>query len=224
MRCVLTDMIKPNCAQFGKDISTGNYKMVWLYNSFDLNLRGPTTCEVFDFTTNTWRYVNGSTHRIRDYGCSTYADGSVYWITTDKFEKETKILSFNLQTEVFQVMSETPIIHAYPHWTIMCSLNSCLCVSVLTDTSQEIWTLNPHKTWEKQFSINVGIESFWFGKVIRPISPVVMLEGKKLLLQDNSDIHPGLVLHDTRIDSYSFISSINDLNEAYSYFPSLISI
>lgn len=49
---------------FGKDTVTGKHKMVWLYNSLELDLDGQTTCEVFDFATNTWRHVTGSTHRI----------------------------------------------------------------------------------------------------------------------------------------------------------------
>ena len=42
---------------FGKDKVRGTYKPVWLFNSSEFDLDNATTCEVFDFTTNAWRYV-----------------------------------------------------------------------------------------------------------------------------------------------------------------------
>uniref|UniRef100_A0A0D3EBL1 F-box domain-containing protein n=1 Tax=Brassica oleracea var. oleracea TaxID=109376 RepID=A0A0D3EBL1_BRAOL len=42
---------------FGKDKVRGTYKPVWLFNSSEFGLDNATTCEVFDFTTNAWRYV-----------------------------------------------------------------------------------------------------------------------------------------------------------------------
>ncbi|CAH8252220.1 unnamed protein product [Arabidopsis lyrata] len=42
---------------FGKDKVKGTYKLVWLYNSSEYGLDNVTTCEVFDFSTNAWRYL-----------------------------------------------------------------------------------------------------------------------------------------------------------------------
>ncbi|CAA7031096.1 unnamed protein product [Microthlaspi erraticum] len=42
---------------FGKDKLTRTYKPVWLYNSPETGLEDATRCEVFDFTTSSWRYV-----------------------------------------------------------------------------------------------------------------------------------------------------------------------
>ncbi|KAG2300234.1 hypothetical protein Bca52824_036706 [Brassica carinata] len=47
---------EPNLG-FGKDKVRGTYKAVWLFNSSEFDLDNATTCEVFDFTTNAWRYV-----------------------------------------------------------------------------------------------------------------------------------------------------------------------
>lgn len=40
---------------FGKDKLSGTYKPVWLYNSSEYGLDNVTTCEVFDFSTHSWR-------------------------------------------------------------------------------------------------------------------------------------------------------------------------
>lgn len=42
---------------FGQDKLRGTYKPVWLYNSSEFGLDNVTTCEVFDFGTNAWRYL-----------------------------------------------------------------------------------------------------------------------------------------------------------------------
>lgn len=41
----------------GKDKISGIYKPVRFCNSSELGLENATTCEVFDFSTNTWRYM-----------------------------------------------------------------------------------------------------------------------------------------------------------------------
>ncbi|KAH0909574.1 hypothetical protein HID58_032895 [Brassica napus] len=41
---------------FCKDRFNGTYKPVWLYNSQEFD-DVTTTCEVFDYSTNAWRYV-----------------------------------------------------------------------------------------------------------------------------------------------------------------------
>ncbi|KAF3572462.1 hypothetical protein F2Q69_00063540 [Brassica cretica] len=40
---------------FGKDKLSATYKPVWLYNSSEYGLDNVTTCEVFDFSTHSWR-------------------------------------------------------------------------------------------------------------------------------------------------------------------------
>ncbi|VVB04985.1 unnamed protein product [Arabis nemorensis] len=68
--------------RFGKDMITCTFKPVWLYNSSDFRLDNVTTCEVFDFSPNAWRYVvPASPYRINAYHKPVYLDGSLYWFT-----------------------------------------------------------------------------------------------------------------------------------------------
>ncbi|CAN7096743.1 unnamed protein product [Brassica rapa subsp. narinosa] len=72
---------------FGKDKVTGTYKPVYLYNSHDFKLGNVTTCEVFDFRTNAWRYVvPSSPYRIFGHYEPVYLDGSLY----DLIKEETE--------------------------------------------------------------------------------------------------------------------------------------
>lgn len=115
----------------------------------ELGLDGDTTCEVFEFTTNTWRHVTGSPHRICDdnFNCGPlYLDGSLHWFTV-QVDGKTMITYFDVHTEVFQVMPEIPIVHASPQDIIMCSLNNLLCISEKKINRQDIWSLNSHKVW-----------------------------------------------------------------------------
>ncbi|ESQ44342.1 hypothetical protein EUTSA_v10006448mg [Eutrema salsugineum] len=132
---------KRSCLGFGKDTMTNKYKM----------MRG------FEFTTNAWRHVIGSPHRICDDFKSepVYLDGSLHWFTV-KVKGETKIVYFDLHTEVFHVMSEIPIAHASPSRIIMWSLNNRLCVLEKKINSQVIWSLNSHNVWEKTYSITLN--------------------------------------------------------------------
>ncbi|CAH8352146.1 unnamed protein product, partial [Eruca vesicaria subsp. sativa] len=133
---------------FGKDIVTSKYKMVWLYNSKGLDLDGETTCEVFDFTTNTWRHVNGSSYQIYEQLKSQplYLNGSLHWFTVVESHGKIKMICFDLHTEVFQLMSEIPIATTWAHRIILWSLNNGLCVSEMkNDGIQDIWSLNSHK-------------------------------------------------------------------------------
>ncbi|CAN6935484.1 unnamed protein product [Brassica oleracea] len=161
---------------FGKDTMTGKHKMVWLYNSLELDLDGQTTCEVFDFATNTWRHVTGSTHRIL-LKAPVYLDGSIYWLT-HKYNGETKIVYFDFHTEVFQVMAATPVVHASSYCIVIFRLNNHLCLSEKKINSQEIWSLNSHTIWEKTYNINLSL----FGGLDFPVIPVTLISKTELLL------------------------------------------
>ncbi|KAL1207699.1 F-box/LRR-repeat/kelch-repeat protein [Cardamine amara subsp. amara] len=98
---------------FGKDKIKGTYKQVWLYNSSEFLLENATTCEVFDFGTNAWRYVTpASPYGILAHQEPVYINGSLYWFT--KCE-ETKVLALDLHTETFQIISKAPFANANPY-------------------------------------------------------------------------------------------------------------
>ncbi|KAL1209872.1 F-box protein [Cardamine amara subsp. amara] len=205
---------------FGKDTMTGKYKIVWLYNSLKLDLDGHTTCEVFDFSTSTWRYVFSSTHPTA-HASPVYLDGSLYWLTL-QINGETKMIYFDLHTEVFKVMAEIPVVHASPCRTVMCILSNRLCVSEKKNNSQDIWSLNSHMVWEKTYSLNLSITSQWLNKSNFPIAPVTVFNKTELLLL--CQFNPCLLVKDNRIGSYSLYSKASQLDQAFPYIPSLISI
>ncbi|XP_056866817.1 F-box protein At1g11270-like [Raphanus sativus] len=146
---------------FGKDKVTGTYKPVFLYNSYEFKPDSVTTCEVFDFSTNAWRYlVHASPYRILGYYDPVYLDGSLYYLTNEEtkvppfiFPAETfevKLLSLDLHTETFQVICKTPTHYSSnnPYTITMCILHDRLCVSEINWPIQEIWLLDgANKTW-----------------------------------------------------------------------------
>ncbi|CAN7043326.1 unnamed protein product [Brassica oleracea var. botrytis] len=91
---------------FGKNKINGTYNVVWLYNSAELGLKNKsiTTCEVFDVTTNAWRYiVPASPYLIHRIQAPLYCDGSLrgmkpmfcLWIFTPKLSKSFLNLPFS---------------------------------------------------------------------------------------------------------------------------------
>ncbi|KAG5403413.1 hypothetical protein IGI04_009532 [Brassica rapa subsp. trilocularis] len=120
----ITDTPNPQLG-FGKDKFTGTYKPVWLCNSAEFGRRldntTTTTCEVFDFSTNAWRYLfPASSYRILDDHKPVYFDGSLYWLT-----ECAKVLSFDLHTETFQVICQAP-------FSIYLNLSKSICASSTT--------------------------------------------------------------------------------------------
>ncbi|CAA7037584.1 unnamed protein product [Microthlaspi erraticum] len=110
---------------FGKDKFTGTCKPVWLYNSSELGLENDTTCEVFDFTTSSWRYVTpAAPYRVIGNLDSVYVDGSLHWFTECK---ETKVVSFDLHTESFQVVSKAPFAIVRRFDVLMCATWTTAC-------------------------------------------------------------------------------------------------
>ncbi|KAG7564799.1 F-box domain [Arabidopsis suecica] len=209
---------------FGKDKFTGTYKPVWLYNSSEFGLDNVTTCEVFDFSTNAWRYVlPASPYRILAYHTPVYLDGSLYWFTECE---ETKLLSFDLHKETFQVISKAPFSHLRdPCNVTMCILDNRLCVSEKNWPTQDMWSFDSsgdHKTWKKMYSIDLTKTFSWFGEPKFPLSPIAILEKNKLLLQSRDCFDP-LVIHDLHTKSYDLLfKSTKPIGSVY-YFQSLFS-
>ncbi|ESQ49695.1 hypothetical protein EUTSA_v10021927mg, partial [Eutrema salsugineum] len=220
----------------GKDKFTNTYKLVWLYNSFELGLENVTTCEVFDFsTTNTWRYVTAAPCRIVYYKTPLYFDGSLHWFTDD-YIMETKILSFDLHTEKFRVIAKAPFVEATYKQIIMCNLNNRLCVSQKKWPRQEIWSLDKSDmTWEKIYSLDLPTNSHWFSpdcvaRVIPCVIPLMVIkDNNALLLFDARGDHPSLVIYDPELKSYDLYFTLDYrshilLRTAISCTQSLISI
>jgi len=127
--------------EFGKGLFAATYKPVWLYNSTEIGIEETaTTCEVFDFSTNAWRYVTpAAPYLVVDFLGPLFLDGSLHWFTECQ---ETKVVYFDLHTEAFQVISNTPFVNANPQEIVMCNLDNRLCVSKMKWPTQVIWSFN----------------------------------------------------------------------------------
>ncbi|KAF8050553.1 hypothetical protein N665_1942s0003 [Sinapis alba] len=217
-----------NLLAFGKDICTKTYKLVWLYNSFELNLNGATTCEVFDFNINTWRYVESSPYRVLSDQHPIYLNGSLHWLIF-KSNTEIKVISFDCHTEIFQEIPESPITEEEGSKIIMCNLNNRLCVSEKKWPAQDIWTLNcPDMTWEKIYSLDLSScpNGLLSGEIWPIAYPLAVLNKRKILFDDEYQVgRPHVVIYDLETKSYSlcFVPAVS-LTLITPYFQSLVSI
>lgn len=149
---------------FGKDKFTGIYKPVWLQNALGLGREEATTCELFDFSTNTWRFIitASAPYWISSFYDPVYVDGKLHWFTQCK---ETKVLSLDLHTETFEVISNVPFANVDPYNNniVMCNLDNRLSVSQKMMSEQVIWLFSSgNKTWNKLCSIDLELTSLQF--------------------------------------------------------------
>ncbi|CAH8388858.1 unnamed protein product [Eruca vesicaria subsp. sativa] len=184
--------------------AAADYKLVWLYNSdkYNADLSCPnqevTKCEVFDFRTNSWRYLACTpSYSIFPNQKPAYANESVYWLT-ELHEGRTEVVVFDIHTETFRLLPKIipAIASSDPRHIDMCTLDNHLCMSKREHVTmiQDIWRLNPSKdTWEKIFSIDLLScpspraefrDRFeWSQKdMVEPSTPVAVCKNKKILL------------------------------------------
>ncbi|KAJ0264380.1 F-box domain-containing protein [Hirschfeldia incana] len=182
---------------FGKDSVTGRYKIVWLYNIYPatLNKKKKTRCEVFDLEEWRWRFVTTRPldhHQILSEQMPSFANGSLYWLTGDERgypSTQTKLIVFDIHTEMFQVTSTPPFISpgASGDKIGLCNLDGRLCISELkSDCKQEFWwRVEECDKWEKIFSVDLNSTSCWFGRGItsQPLTPLAIsrVENKVVL-------------------------------------------
>uniref|UniRef100_A0A1J3JA51 F-box protein n=1 Tax=Noccaea caerulescens TaxID=107243 RepID=A0A1J3JA51_NOCCA len=207
---------------FGKDKVTGTYKAVWLYNSAEYGLGNVTTCEVFNFSTKAWRYVVPASPRpILALQFPVHFDGSLSWLTT-----EGEVLSFDLHTETFQVVSKAPFPHAPDGFTAtMCVLDNHLCVSQKHWSTQVIWWFHSSSgTWNHLCSIDLTNAFSWFrGETRFVLPPVAILDKNKILLRGRDTIHP-VVVYDLDTKSCDLLFTPANPLGTVTYFESLLSV
>ncbi|CAN7035458.1 unnamed protein product [Brassica rapa subsp. trilocularis] len=188
-----------------------------------------TTCELFDFSTNTWRFITTASapYWISSYYDPVYVDGKLHWFTQCK---ETKVLSLHLHTETFQVISNVPFANVVPYNNnfVMCNLDNRLSVSQKMMSEQVIWLFSSgNKTWNKLCSIDLELTSLQFDIHISiPLLPLALWERrkKKKLLLCPTDFGRTLVIHDLETKSYDAAFSAESIGYPVCYFQSLISI
>ncbi|XP_010476344.1 PREDICTED: putative F-box protein At1g12855 [Camelina sativa] len=215
-----------------------DYKLVWLYNSDAGRLSERfTECEVFDFRANAWRYLDCTpTYRIFDDQSPVSTNGSVYWLT-ERYNGETKVIVFDLQTETFRLLPSNPASRSHPDHIDLCILDNRLCMSKRKRRTmiQEIWSLqlsSSEETWIKIYTIDLRscssswsvsgrVYSTWTRKhVIRPCTPVAILKNKEILLTHRYG--EGLVKYDPQTNSYSLMYN-HLFYRGVPYFQSLVS-
>ncbi|KAL0754938.1 hypothetical protein Bca101_092606 [Brassica carinata] len=138
--------------------------MEMLPNALGLGREEATTCELFDFSTNTWRFIitASAPYWISSFYDPVYVDGKLHWFTQCK---ETKVLSLDLHTETFEVISNVPFANVDPYNNniVMCNLDNRLSVSQKMMSEQVIWLFSSgNKTWNKLCSIDLELTSLQF--------------------------------------------------------------
>ncbi|CAN8293829.1 unnamed protein product [Cochlearia groenlandica] len=223
------------------------YKLVWLYNSSKYNANdasypykeGVTKCEVFDFRSNTWRYLPCTpSYRIYHDQKPAYANGLVYWFT-EPYEGRIKVVAFDVRTERFTMLRNIipAIAYSDPKHIDMCTLDNHLCMSKREDVTmiQYIWRLKPSQdAWEKILTIDLRSCSSlrtenterrdmyeWTGNDREPCKPVAICKDKKILLGHRHS--RGLVKYDHTSKSLDFFYRIHLAFRKVTYFQSLIS-
>ncbi|KAL1192773.1 F-box protein [Cardamine amara subsp. amara] len=213
---------------FGKDITNGTFKPVWVYNSNELwldnkNNNAATVCEVFDFSIDAWRLVvPASTYPIIPCQHPVYSDGSLHWFTT---KTETTVLSFDLHNESFQV-SKTPFLLHQVFRFGMCNLDDRLCVYEEMWGNQVIWSFDSeHKTWKKIYSIDLIIITSSIDTCFT-VKPLAVVDKEKLLMVCDAEFGVELLIYDPKTKSceLAYTSKDHITADRLCYFQSLISI
>ncbi|KAL0884880.1 hypothetical protein Bca101_008861 [Brassica carinata] len=166
-----------------------HYKLVLLYNSFHISPNeGVTTCEVFDFRANAWRYLTSTPNHSISSTKPESADGSLFWFTELYNYYEINVIAFDIHTEKFRLLPKFhPVtsnsLHYHYHCS-MCILDDRLCILATTSIlEKKFWRLKSSEDmWEKIFTIDylstplswIPYEFWW--------RPVTMWKKNKMLL------------------------------------------
>lgn len=202
------------------------YKLVWLYHSDKSKLdpmnpnQGLTKCEVFDFRVNAWRYLTSTpSYPIFGKQMPVSANGSVYWLT-ERYNGETKVIVFDLETESFRLLPKTPVASSQPRVIDLCVLDNRLCVSKRKCNAmiQEIWSLqsSSEDRWVKIYTKDLSRSSSG------PCTPLAICKNKEILLRNNFD--DDLLKYDPKNKSFSKFHQEVSIRSAVPYFQSLISL
>ncbi|KAH0913359.1 hypothetical protein HID58_036680 [Brassica napus] len=180
--------------------------------------------QIFDFSTHSWRnLVASSPYPILRFQKPVYFDGSLYWLTDCV---ETKVLSFDLHTETFQVICKAPFADdaPLPSNVVLFILDHCLCASEKTWPTQVIWSLDSSsKTWKQMCSIDLTNTFPLFDRCGLMPLPVAILEKNKLYLHGRNYLEP-LMLHDLNTKSFEVVSTPTTPGDCIYYFESLCSV
>ncbi|CAL9246220.1 unnamed protein product [Arabidopsis halleri] len=180
-----------------------------------------------------WRFVNTTPldhHHILFNQRPVFVNGSLYWLTGDEEgdpTTETKLIVFDIHTEMFQVIQTQPFISrdASGDKIGVCNLDGRLCISELKkDCKQEFWwRAEDNNTWERIFSVDLHSTSTWFGGITsQPLTPLTISKYTNKVILSLTD-QESLVAFDLDPNSmvyHLYFSGYYGL--AVPYFPSLL--
>lgn len=140
------------------------YKLLWFFECDNKRVNKSTRCMVFTLDTNTWRYVDPPNCRVHYDHPLIHLDGVMYCFMEKEshFEKDLKLLVFDLHTETFESISITPDIGCrYCRELSMCVLDHRISIfkRFVDDNDRffKIWGLDVHKrSWEMMYSIDLS--------------------------------------------------------------------
>ncbi|XP_023645664.1 putative F-box/kelch-repeat protein At1g12870 [Capsella rubella] len=224
-------------------VKGSDYKLVWLYNS-DKHINadgaspneGATKCEVFDFKTNTWRYLSCTpSYRIFHDQKPASANRSLYWFTEPYNNAEIKVIAFDIHTETFRLLPKpSSFACSDPCHIDMCTLDNSLCMyeTKESDNIQKIWRLKSSEdAWEQIYTVNLlSSHNFHYNFVdilspiqkdlVEPSTPMAIYKNKKIMLSHRYTRN--LVNPETE-RLRSLFKNILCIVRSVPYFPSLIS-
>ncbi|CAN7106620.1 unnamed protein product [Brassica rapa subsp. narinosa] len=168
----------------------------------------PTRCEVFDLEEQRWRwrwrFVTTRPldhHQILSNQRPPCVNGLLYWLTGDEQgypSTQTKLIVFDIHTEMFQVTSTPPFItlDASSDKIGLCNLDGRLCISEIKgDCKQEFWwRVEECNKWERIISVDLNSTSCWFGGITsQPLTPLA-------ISRDNNKVVLSLSYQESLVD------------------------
>jgi F-box interacting protein len=126
--------------------------------------------EIHTLGTRSWRRVESTTFMLYGIKFPTYLNGAVHWFRPDFRKADSKIVSFDVYNEQFQLIPAPPYkYNSFGHKNIdlifMGVLNGHLCICDASEFGRiRIWVMKENdvpESWTKVFSIATGNEKRW---------------------------------------------------------------
>ncbi|XP_059654410.1 F-box protein CPR1-like [Cornus florida] len=153
---------------FGFDPITNDYKVVWIWNTWDpcKEINSPYEAAVYTLSTDSWRYLDhvALPYPIIDTPLSNTCINRVYhWFAMDN-DRHALILSFDMGNELFHEISH---ITRYSKHAVLAAYNNSLAlINYDSFSTVDIWAMMEEGCWTKQSTLQLpdfieGLLGFW---------------------------------------------------------------
>lgn len=163
----------PFATGFGKDIITGSYKVIFMYEYKRIPDNISVKITVLGLNNGEQRDAGEFPvffYQLCDEQTSVFVNGSLFWLTRPiknrmPLPTPSRLVAMDLHTEKFRGMSLPTWYTKYSRGMRMWSLDDRLCLSdVLQCSNLDVWSLqqeHPSEKWEKIYTFNIlSISSF----------------------------------------------------------------